>query len=212
MNKFLQSVLFFTFSSLPFFLTYILRKKFDVSLKSKNEDNFYHQMIFIDSKNFGCKQHLIDKKECGENCSFTYQKTLQNFLSSAKVSICLCAYMLTLKHLNYELIQAHKRGINVRVITDQVMLQVKPVRDNFEKLKENGICYKVQPSINGMMHHKFCLIDKEEEELAKMFFGSLNLTSQGLVSNFDVVILTNNLNIIQRYSEEFEELWSSFKE
>lgn len=54
------------------------------------------------------------------------------------------------------------------------------------------------------MHHKFCLIDKEDEESAKMFFGSLNLTKQGIVFNFDSVVLTNNLNIISKFSEELK--------
>ncbi|KAG5897143.1 hypothetical protein JTB14_020872 [Gonioctena quinquepunctata] len=212
MNKFLNTLLIITFSSIPILLNVILKKKFKNSLKPKDEDDFYHQIIFVDMNNFNCRQHLLDRKECGEKCSFAYQKTLQNFISSAKVSICLCVYMLTLKHLNYELIQAHKRGVSVRIITDRVMLQTKPAQINFKKLTENGICYKMQPSEQSMMHHKFCLIDKEEEDLAKMFFGSLNLTIQGLVSNFDTVVLTNNRNIIRRYSEEFEELWGLFEE
>lgn len=60
------------------------------------------------------------------------------------------------------------------------------------------------------MHHKFCLIDKEDKDLAKMFFGSLNLTTQALCKNFDAVVLTNNYSIIEKYSEEFEELWAHF--
>lgn len=61
-----------------------------------------------------------------------------------------------------------------------------------------------------MMHHKFCLIDKEDPELAKLLFGSLNFTTQALTKNFDTFIITNNHNILDRFSEEFEELWEEF--
>lgn len=73
-----------------------------------------------------------------------------------------------------------------------------------------GIPFKTQPSEQSMMHHKFCLIDKEDPELAKVLFGSLNLTAQALTKNFDAFIITNNLNILKRFSEEFEDLWEEF--
>lgn len=73
-----------------------------------------------------------------------------------------------------------------------------------------GIPYKVQPSDQCMMHHKFCLIDKDDKNCAKMFFGTMNLTGQGLVSNFESIVLTNNWNMIERFGQEFEELWENF--
>lgn len=60
------------------------------------------------------------------------------------------------------------------------------------------------------MHHKFCLIDKEDHELAKLLFGSLNFTIQALTKNFDSFIITNNQKIIERFSEEFEDIWNEF--
>ncbi|CAG9819381.1 unnamed protein product [Phaedon cochleariae] len=214
MIKSIPSIIFLSVS-LPLLLSYIFKKKYKKMINPQviREEKYYHQVIFVNMENFQCRQHLLDKKECGEKCSYAYQKTLQNFIRSAQISICMSVYMLTLKHLNYELIQAHNRGVIVRVITDRVMLQVDPSQINFSRLKRSCVPFKVQPTNNhGMMHHKFCLIDKENPKCAKMFFGSLNLTSQGLVSNFESVILTNNLNIINRYCEEFEEMWSTFEE
>lgn len=63
-----------------------------------------------------------------------------------------------------------------------------------------------------MMHHKFCLIDKEDPELAKLLFGSLNFTTQALTKNFDSFIITNDQSILKKYSEEFEDLWNEFRQ
>lgn len=63
-----------------------------------------------------------------------------------------------------------------------------------------------------MMHHKFCLIDKEDPELAKLLFGSLNFTTQALTANFDSFIITNNQSILKKYSDEFEDLWTEFRQ
>lgn len=73
-----------------------------------------------------------------------------------------------------------------------------------------GIPYKTQPSEQCIMHHKFCLIDKENPELAKLLFGSLNFTTQALTKNFESFIITNNHNILDRFGEEFESLWAEF--
>lgn len=58
-----------------------------------------------------------------------------------------------------------------------------------------------------MMHHKYCLIDENDPQGAKAFFGSVNLTAQAFCKNFEAMILTNNKNIIKKLSEEFEEMW-----
>lgn len=60
------------------------------------------------------------------------------------------------------------------------------------------------------MHHKFCLIDKEDSQLAKVLFGSTNFTAQALTNNYDSFFITNNKNILERFSEEFEDLWNEF--
>lgn len=62
------------------------------------------------------------------------------------------------------------------------------------------------------MHHKFCLIDEKEPASAKLLLGSLNLTLQGFLENFEFVVLTNNQFMVQRFSEEFDHLWDRFKE
>lgn len=60
------------------------------------------------------------------------------------------------------------------------------------------------------MHHKFCLIDEFDHINAQLFYGSLNLTMQGITSNWETVVFTKNQNLIKYFSEEFEYLWKTF--
>ncbi|KAJ8957560.1 hypothetical protein NQ318_020600 [Aromia moschata] len=133
MNKLLQPVIFIALSSLPLIINYFLKRRYRKLIEElKIADEYYHQ-------NFNCKQHLIDRTECSENCSYAHQETLVKFISSAKTSINLCMYTFSLKYVNLELMKAHKNGINIRVITDKVMLKTDVVKFNISKLKEKGI-------------------------------------------------------------------------
>ncbi|XP_072397518.1 mitochondrial cardiolipin hydrolase [Diabrotica undecimpunctata] len=213
MNKFLCLFISVSSITLPILLTYVIKRRYrrKIQLLVEKDNNYYYQLLAIDMKNFNCRQHLYETKvECGEWCSLAYLKTIQKFISSAKSSICLCVLMLTLSSVVKQLVDAQKRGVTVRIIIDKVMLNTKAVKCNFEHMKQQGILFKFQPLSSTKMHHKFCLIDKDEENEAKMFFGSLNLTSQGFCKNFDNTILTNNKDMISRFSEEFEELWQLF--
>nr|CAI5858747.1 unnamed protein product [Callosobruchus analis] len=211
MNKLRNSIILATLTFVPLIINLILHKRYQRLRKAlKCREKFYYNVIFMDMRNFDCKQHLIHRKECGNSCSYVQLQKLLHFVASAKISICVCMYMLTLKQFSHELIKAHKRGIKIRIILDLVMSKTEASQFNIMEFIQHDIPHKNQASGHSMMHHKFCLIDKEDSSLAKMFFGSMNLTGQALVSNFDSVVLTNNSNIIQRYSEEFEELWSCY--
>lgn len=87
---------------------------------------------------FNCRTHLIDAKDCCEECSSVYQKQITSFISSAKVSICLCMYMISLKDIIFAMINASNRGVKVRVITDNVMLKTNVMQKNFGGLKKHG--------------------------------------------------------------------------
>lgn len=196
----------------PLVLHYILEKREQKRLQSLKEINnqSYYECIFVDYKNFGCRSHLINKEECGPHCAFSYLERLLHFLASAKTSISMCMYMLTLKQVATELVNAHKRGVTVRLITDKGMSKTVSQQSNLAYLRKNGVAVKVSFSENELMHHKYCLVDETSGETAKVFFGSVNLTAQALSKNFEALIFTNNINVISRLSEEFEDLWLLF--
>lgn len=139
MNKFKLSLICFTLSTLA--LKFFIKWRYKRKLKTLEEDDinyhFYHQCKFTSIK-YNCRSHLMNASECGEDCAVVIEKELTSLVSSAKISICICMYILTLKNVIFAMIKASKRGVKVRVITDNVMLKTDAMQKNFVRLDANG--------------------------------------------------------------------------
>ena len=57
------------------------------------------------------------------------------------------------------------------------------------------------------MHHKFLIVDQEF-----LLTGSFNWTVQAGKGNQENVLITDEQFYIQKYHEEFENLWEQFKD
>ncbi|XP_044271723.1 mitochondrial cardiolipin hydrolase-like [Tribolium madens] len=203
-------------TAIPVILNYLIKRRHKFKLKKLQDEkweqdrNYYH-CIFITMKNMKCLSHFNSGAECeDDNCSITHLNTLLRFLGSAKYSISLCMYMLTLRQVTDELIKAEDRGVNVRIITDNVIFKMQNSKTKLLKEKF-GFDVRTPPYEDSFMHHKYCVIDAEDPDLKKMFLGSLNLTVQGCVKNFEFVCITNNPWMLNRYNDEFESLWNTFE-
>lgn len=125
------------------------------------------------------------------------ETALLDDLQSAGQSIDIAMYNLSLDRVVAALIAAHKRGVTVRMVTDSDDINDKPIR----QLINAGISVKGDQR-EGLMHHKFLVIDEQT-----VWTGSLNLTSLGAYQD------NNNFNRIQsdqlaeNYTVEFEEMF-----
>ena len=54
------------------------------------------------------------------------------------------------------------------------------------------------------MHHKFAIFDGEE-----MISGSYNWTRSAADSNYENVVVTDDVSLIRSFSDEFERLWEA---
>lgn len=55
------------------------------------------------------------------------------------------------------------------------------------------------------MHHKFAILDKKI-----LISGSFNWTMTAAKGNHENLIVTNDPNLLEAFSEEFEKLWKVF--
>src|SRR3990172_5732377 len=103
-------------------------------------------------------------------------------IKGAKKSIDIAVYLFTSRHLSRALVEAHNRGVSVRV-----SLEGEKVRDKYSKdeyLEKNGIPLRIRDD-RGIMHHKFCIIDGEI-----LITGSYNCThSADLYNDENILIL-----------------------
>lgn len=102
----------------------------------KEITNYTSCCLFVTPANIECRQHIFKNISCGNRCSNTYILKIVEFIESAKHSISLCMYLLTLRQIGEALCEAHKKGVIVRYITDAEMAGATGAK--VKQLKECG--------------------------------------------------------------------------
>ena len=123
-------------------------------------------------------------------------------LQQAKYSISVCILTIASRELGDILISAHQAGVIVRVITNDEQLMFSGTQVN--RLRRAGIQVRVDTTA-FLMHHKFVVVDGE-----LLMSGSLNWTTQALCGNQENVIVTNELKLVQPFTNQFEILWRQY--
>lgn len=103
--------------------------------------------------------------------------------------------------LGDELLRAHRRGVDVRVILDDEQCQ-SPGSEG-DRLAAAGIRV-LRESSTARMHHKFAIVDNA------VFSGSFNWTVQASVANSEKVCLLREPRIVRSFTHEFRSLWQNF--
>ena len=122
-------------------------------------------------------------------------------LQRAKKSINVSVFFLTHKYITGDLIKAHQRGVQVRVIIDATA--AKNGYTKHEILRAAGIPVKVE-NWGGKMHMKAASVDGRH-----LIMGSMNWTSAGERSNDENTLIISAAQPTTQYDELFEKLWSS---
>jgi cardiolipin hydrolase len=94
----------------------------------------------------------------------------------AKKTIDLCIFSFTNDDLANEILDAHKRGVVVRIITDDEGMKGKGA--DTQRMADNGIPCRTDSDERFHMHNKFMLVDQ-----LYLVTGSFNWTFQAGKSN-----------------------------
>ncbi|XP_054167271.1 mitochondrial cardiolipin hydrolase-like [Oppia nitens] len=143
---------------------------------------------------------------------------LLSTLKSAKQSVDICVYSISLSKLIAECIRLHRTGVRIRVITNDFSLRHNDqsfgyqLTNTYEIEKKsskvftrNGIQVKQLRAIrSGYMHNKFAIVDNNI-----LINGSFNWTANGLNNNYEDMIITNEPNLVTIYSKQFNQYWDS---
>jgi len=129
--------------------------------------------------------------------------------SNATSSIYVMHFWFSWKPIADALINAHKKGVKVNVLTDQRSL-VKYMQDDEktyslsvpEYLFDNGI-KKVVIHFNHIMHHKVIIVDDI------MINGSLNLFKKSIYDDTESIIFIKSKNICEFYKKEFKSIFQN---
>jgi len=118
-------------------------------------------------------------------------------IDAARLSIDVAAYSITLNGVRNALLNAHDRGVTVRVAMESTNMDSSDV----EILIESGVPV-VGDKRNGLMHDKFMVIDKSE-----VWLGSMNFTDSGAYDDNNHLIRVRSTKISENYIKEFEEMF-----
>lgn len=164
--------------------------------------------MFFSSENLECRKHILAKAPCARrDCSHHKLQQLVHLLRKATTSIHLCMYLITCKQLSDALTDAHNSGIKVKAIIEEEMSTSSESR--VQHLIHAGIQVRSK-KLPTLMHHKFCLVDAELDDRAKLLTGSLNWTLQGLAGNSENIIIVNDRPVVEIFYQEFNSMWNYF--
>lgn len=126
-----------------------------------------------------------------------------DYLNGATESLDIALYSLTHPEITQVIINAHNRGIKVRLIIDKTQAEIKDATD--DQLEQAGIPVKRMRSLkSGLMHHKFAVLDG-----VLLFTGSYNWTRGGDHKNAENLNLLSAEELVKKYQAEFNKLWNA---
>jgi phosphatidylserine/phosphatidylglycerophosphate/cardiolipin synthase-like enzyme len=125
--------------------------------------------------------------------------TLIGFISKCSVSIDAAVYSLTHDGIRDALIDAHRRGVAVRVLMDR--LQSKSSYSDDEALEEAGITV-LRDKKAGSMHNKFIIGDSKA-----VGSGSFNWSKNADKRNAENFLIVRLAYVVREFQVEFDNLW-----
>jgi len=126
-------------------------------------------------------------------------EALARAIRGAKTSVDVAAYSLSLYSVRDALIEAHQRGVRVRLVMESDNMETQTVED----LRDAGIPM-LGDRTEGLMHNKFMVIDNKE-----VWTGSMNYSIAGTYADNNNVLRLRSTRIAKDYATEFEEMFTS---
>ncbi len=123
---------------------------------------------------------------------------LADAIAAARLSVDMAVQDLNLWSIRDALIDAHRRGVAVRLVVESDYMD----EDEVQEIKAAGVPV-LGDRREGLMHNKFTVIDRQE-----VWSGSMNYTiSEGYRNNNNLLRLRSS-RLAQNYSTEFEEMFT----
>jgi len=124
-------------------------------------------------------------------------RALAEAIDEARVSVDVAIHQLNLWSIRDALIDAHHRGVSVRLVTESDYLDEREVQEVIEA----GVPI-LGDRREGLMHNKFAVIDRQD-----VWTGSMNFTINGSYRNNNNLIRIRSSKLAENYTREFEEMF-----
>lgn len=118
-------------------------------------------------------------------------------IDSARLSVDVAIYSLSLNSIRNALIRAHDRGVRVRMVMESENME----RSDPQILKDAGIPI-LGDRREGLMHNKFVIIDGSE-----VWLGGMNYTDSGAYADNNMMMRIRSVKVAENFIREFEEMY-----
>lgn len=135
----------------------------------------------------------------GDEC----RERIERALGAARSRADICVFTITDDRLSRRIEAAHRRGVRVRIITDDDKSEDRG--SDIERLERSGVPVRVDRT-NNHMHHKFALFDRQT-----LLTGSYNWTRSASRYNQENVVVLSEPGLLRRFERTFEVLWRQFE-
>jgi len=127
-------------------------------------------------------------------------------IREARQQIDVAVYQFTAIELADALVAAKRRGVQVRLLTDQD--KARPDATALRILRAAGVPIRaLGVPEQSLMHHKFAVFDDR-----LVATGSYNWTVTAERANYENLVLLDEPAVVSRFKREFEKLWREAKE
>ena len=131
----------------------------------------------------------------GDDCP----RAIGRLLASARRTADICVFTITDDRLSDAILDAHRRGVAVRIITDDA--KAEDLGSDVGRFERAGIPMRVDRS-PFHMHHKFAILDG-----ATLLTGSYNWTRGAARDNEENLIVTDDPRLVAPFAATFDRLW-----
>ncbi len=131
-------------------------------------------------------------------------EALVELVQRAQRSVHFLAYNLTRDDLTAALLEADRRGVEVRGVFDAKMAAESSGHD-YEKLRKARLVVRLDGG-KGLMHHKVIIVDRRW-----VVFGSYNFTASAEKKNNENLLIVDSPRLAESFYEEFEKLYNLAK-
>lgn len=142
----------------------------------------------------------------GSRDASTYVGGIDNFLAAAingaQSTVDMAAFEFNSLALTQAVLDAHQRGVRVRVVTDDEH-GLEDDATTIGQLIDAGIPVR-DDNRSGLMHNKFTIIDGRE-----VWTGSMNYTVNGAYRNNNNMMMLRSNRAILSYQAEFNEMFDA---
>jgi len=127
---------------------------------------------------------------------------IRGLIDGCRRSLDICVFTITDNRLSSAIVAAHKRGVKVRIVTDND--KSEDLGSDVDELDRSGVEVRVDRTSNHM-HHKFAIFDG-----ALLLTVSYNWTRSAAQRNQENFVVMDHPHLLKACKAQFEVLWRKF--